>query len=216
MTTADLDTEPASILVFARTPEPGKTKTRLIPRLGAKGAAVLAERLIERTMEMLSCIPAARIQLWTTPDNRHPLFERLSRHFGCALREQQGQDLGARLWHAVSGSSGPVILIGTDCPAMTPAYLSGALQLLERQDAVLGPASDGGYVLLGLQLRHPALFDGIPWGSDSVAAMTRERLDALGWRWSELETLPDLDRPEDLDALNPALCAALGLSTKAS
>lgn len=216
MTTPDLEHPGASILVFARTPEPGKTKTRLIPRLGAEGAAALAERLIEGTLETLVGIPCARIELWTTPDSSHPLFERLARRYGCELREQQGRDLGARLWHAVSGSTGPVILIGTDCPAMTSDYLKAALQSLERQDAVLGPASDGGYVLLGLQRGHTSLFDEIPWGSDRVAAMTRERLEGLGWRWSELEVLPDLDRPEDLDALSPALRTALGLSPRAS
>jgi glycosyltransferase A (GT-A) superfamily protein (DUF2064 family) len=91
-----------------------------------------------------------------------------------------------------------VVLIGTDCPPLDGDYLARALAAMADRDAVLGPAEDGGYVLLGLWRAAPELFADMPWGTDRVAALTRQRMAALGWRWAELPMLWDLDRPEDL------------------
>jgi glycosyltransferase A (GT-A) superfamily protein (DUF2064 family) len=104
------------------------------------------------------------------------------------------------------------VLIGTDCPGYHGAYLSAALDALTDHDAVLGPAADGGYVLIGLRRPAAALFAGMPWGTDAVLAGTRSALASLGWSWVELPTLSDLDRPEDL-AQVPDLLAGLGLLT---
>ncbi len=122
---------------------------------------------------------------------------------GLTLHQQRGEDLGERLLAASAdalGRADSVALIGSDCPELDTAYLAQAFDALRSTgvDAVLGPAADGGYVLLALRRAEPALFTEMPWGGDQVAAITRERMAALGWRWRELPVLRDVDRPPDL------------------
>ncbi|MFE8032453.1 TIGR04282 family arsenosugar biosynthesis glycosyltransferase [Thiohalocapsa marina] len=193
------------VLVFAKAPVAGEAKTRLMPALGADGAARLAERLTMQTFDMLSASGLGPIELWCAPDVRHPLFTQAAGRHGWALHPQRGRDLGERLWSAASHLPGGLLMLGTDCPALTGDHLRQALACLSSQDAVLGPAEDGGYVLLGLRRAHASLFTDMPWSSDQVAAITRERLRRLGWTWSELAPLPDIDRPEDLARLPDAL-----------
>ena len=118
------------------------------------------------------------------------------------LREQRGRDLGERMRHASERTleeARSLVLIGADCPVLEAHHVASALRWLERgSDAVLGPAQDGGYVLLGLRRVHGLLFTGLPWGGPRVLDLTRERLRNLGFRWRELEPLWDLDTTEDL------------------
>lgn len=189
------------ILVFARAPEPGQVKTRLIPAVGADGAAALHRRLVEQQLERLCVEAVATVELWTTPDADHPFFAQLTRRWPIERHPQQGEDLGARMQHAAEQAltrANAVILIGTDCPALDADYIRTASTGLRTADAVLGPALDGGYVLLGLRRTDPLLFTDIPWGTGRVAALTRQRLTRLGWRLAELPALADIDRPEDL------------------
>ncbi len=183
------------VQIFARAPQPGRVKTRLIPALGAAGAARLHAQLLRRTLATVASagLPA---ELWVTPDGCHPLF----REAGLPCRLQQGADLGARMQHALSAGlarAARVVLIGCDCPVLDGEYLAAAFAALETHDAVLGPAEDGGYVLIGLR-RPAAVFDGIEWGGERVLAQTRARLAAAGLAWRELDTLWDVDRPADL------------------
>jgi uncharacterized protein len=193
----------ARVLLFAKAPVTGAVKTRMIPALGADGAMRLHRRLLRDTLARLLAAGVAPLELWCAPDTGHPLLRRLAETHGLTLRQQLGQDLGARLLAASADALGRaeiVALVGSDCPELDADYLAqafGALQSTE-VDAVLGPAEDGGYVLLALRRAEPALFTGIPWGGDQVAAITRERMTALGWRWEELPTLRDVDRPQDL------------------
>lgn len=193
----------ARVLVFAKAPVPGRAKTRLIPALGAEQAAALSARLLESTVDRLSAAAIAPIECWCTPTTTHPLFQRLAARWGVGLALQRGADLGERMSTAVAdtlGQARAVVLVGGDCPVLEPEHLVQTLAWLEQGwDAVLGPAEDGGYVLLGLGRPAPALFHAIPWGEERVAALTRDRLAGLGWRWRELPPLWDLDRPEDLD-----------------
>jgi len=192
------------IAVLARAPIPGRAKTRLIPRLGPAGAARLQAALIDRAVETALAAGLGPVTLWCTPDARQPAFAKVAAGGRVRLGEQQGADLGARMAHAVAehAARGPVLVIGSDSPALTAAHLgSAAAALAGGDDAVLLPAEDGGYVLIGLATPHPALFEGLPWGSDGVMQGTRERLAALGLRWSEPATLWDVDRPEDVDRL---------------
>ena len=191
----------ARILVFGRAPVAGEAKTRLIPALGAEGAARLHQRLLEDSVGRLCTAGLAKVELWVTPDAGHPCFVELAARWPLDLHVQEGQDLGARLAYAARSAltrAAAVILVGSDCPELSADYLGAALAALAHQDAVLGPALDGGYVLLGLRSMDDTLFERMPWGSDRVAELTGQRLDALGWRWSRLAPLRDIDRPEDL------------------
>jgi rSAM/selenodomain-associated transferase 1 len=191
-----------AILVFAKAPQAGKVKTRLIPALGVEGATSLYRSLLERRLDSLPHDDASAIQLWCTPDCRHPLLQSRA---GLSLHAQQGSDLGQRMAHAASQALRHyhnIVLIGIDCPALTPSMIGQAFDWLESGcDAVLGPAEDGGYVLLGLRQVADCLFDDLPWGTSLVADKTRACMSELGWKWRELPELWDLDRPEDLPRL---------------
>jgi rSAM/selenodomain-associated transferase 2/rSAM/selenodomain-associated transferase 1 len=193
----------ASLMIFAKAPVAGAAKTRLAPVLGEQGAADLHARLTERILHTAVTANLAPVELWCSPDCGHPFFQAVTGTVG--RRVQHGQDLGDRMANAFDAALGHhpyAVLVGTDCPAMTADYLARAFALLDGgADAVLGPAEDGGYVLLGLRCMDKRLFEGVAWGTDSVLDQTRERLAALGWRWQELETLWDVDRPEDLERL---------------
>ncbi len=200
------DTNPETvILVFARAPVAGAAKTRLIPLLGAAGAAALQERLITQALAVARAATPHRLELWCAPDITHPFLQTAASACGATLRAQQGGDLGARMAHAYTAtlrSAGYVIGIGTDCPALTVQHLrAAATALRDGHDAVFVPAEDGGYALIGLARDEPRLFDGIAWGGAQVMAQTRARLRELKLRWHELETLWDVDRPEDWQRL---------------
>ena len=191
----------AKLLVFAKAPVPYAAKTRLIPALGAERAAALHARLAEQTLETACSLPHTDVELWCTPDCSHPFFIDLQQRFYVELREQQGADLGARMHHALAhalAAGERAVLIGTDCPDLDQAFLKEAFAALNTADAVLGPALDGGYILIGVRHCAASLFEGIPWGTARVLELTRARLDTLGWRRVELPALRDLDRPEDL------------------
>ena len=190
-----------AVVIFARAPRPGAVKTRLIPLLGAEGAAALHARLVKRTLETARAASLRPIELHGTPDVNDPFFRSCAGHFAVALAAQAGGDLGARMLAAfasVLATHSRALLLGSDCPALAASHLRQADRALrEGSDAVFVPCEDGGYALIGLQRPEARLFDGIAWGGENVMADTRTRLTGLGWRWRELETLWDVDRPED-------------------
>ncbi len=192
----------ARILIFSKAPLPGRAKTRLIPQLGEQGAAEFSARLIRHTVQTAVCSRLCPVQLWCAPDSRHALFQELQESYGLVLKQQQGRDLGQRMANALAeGLSGSrsVVLIGSDCPAIMADYLEQALQTLENGSAcVLGPAEDGGYVLVGQSVLNTAMFEDVNWGTADVLQQTRQRLSAAGLACSELATLWDVDRPEDI------------------
>ncbi|MBK1722394.1 flagellar biosynthesis protein FlgB [Thiocystis violacea] len=195
-------------LIFARAPVPGQVKTRLIPALGAAGAAALHLRLMTDLIDRLSTAALTPVELWVTPNLSHPRFADLAHRYALSLHQQHAGDLGQRLASGARAAltrADAVVLIGTDCPGLSAEYLGQAIEQLRRRDAVLGPALDGGYVLLGLRRLSHRLFEGIPWGGAEVAELTRQRLRELNWSWSELSPLADIDRPEDLAHLPPGL-----------
>jgi len=187
------------IAVFARAPVAGAVKTRLIPRLGADGAARLHEQLVQRTLATACAVAGARVTLWIAGDPAHPGVVQWAARHPVALRAQCDGDLGARMLAAFRAAGGALVLIGTDCPALAGADLVAAAAGLAAHDAVLQPAEDGGYVLIALRAPCAALFDGIGWGGAQVMADTRRRARAAGLRLSERPPLPDLDTPQDYD-----------------
>lgn len=190
------------LLLMARAPVAGHAKTRLIPALGAQGAALLQAYLIERQLQQAQSIELASLQLWVAGECHHPLFKQLQQCHDFSLHCQQGKDLGERMAHALASAleeATYAILFGSDIPELDDKVLQQAcLAMDEGMDAVVVPAEDGGYTLLGVRCIDPTLFNGIEWGSERVMAQTRERLRRLGWRWVELSPLWDLDRPQDL------------------
>lgn len=194
-----------SVLIFARAPVPGNVKTRLIPLLGAHGAAALHRRLTEHALAVAHESGIGSVELWCTPSIDDTFFQNSHERFKAALHRQCEGDLGMRMLDAFEnalGRSRNVLLIGSDCPSMTAADLWTAVRALrDGRDAVFCPAQDGGYVLIGLKHAMPALFDAITWGTDIVMEETRQRLRNLGWRWHELPTHWDVDRPEDYERL---------------
>lgn len=206
----DTPARPA-IAVLARAPVPGQAKTRLMPLLGAEGAAQLQQWLLRRTLATAQAAGLGPVVLCCAPDTSHPEFGDCAARFGVQLRPQAAGDLGARMLHAAAAAMAPdgVLIVGTDCPALSGAHLrAAAARLLDGDDTVLIPAEDGGYVMIGLRAAEPAPFEGVDWGGPEVMAQTRRRLAGAGLRWSELPTLWDVDRPDDfarLLALEPAL-----------
>ena len=198
--------------VFARAPVPGQCKTRLIPALGAEGAARLHERLVRHRLAMAQAWrqtaqqsePEARVELWCAPDTHHVFFGTCATEFGVTLKTQTGADLGARMWLALCGALAcgeRPVLIGADCPSLDVDDVSAAFRALDGADAVYAPAHDGGYVLTGLARAVPELFAGIEWGSSRVMATTRKAAARTRTHLALLRTLHDLDTPSDLARL---------------
>lgn len=180
------------VVLFTRYPEPGRAKTRLIPALGPRGAAELHRRLTERT---LAQVRAAELPFEVRATGRPA--EEFAAWLGDAPVVDQGEgDLGARMKRA--GPPYPCIFIGADAPDLTGEDLNDAARALRSHDAVIGPAEDGGYWLLGLSRPLDHLFDDMPWGTDQVLPLTLARLAAAGTSPAMLRPLADLDRPEDL------------------
>jgi len=194
--------EQVGVGILAKAPVAGFAKTRLVAQLGAEGAASLAARLIVRAVDTACRSGVGPVTLWATPDEQHPLFHSIRARYGLALRPQSGDDLGARMCAAMAAARGPALVIGTDCPALTPNHLRMGADVLRRPcDAVLFPAEDGGYSLIGLRTPRPAIFEKMSWGTSGVLGKTRCRLRQLGLSWQEPMTLWDVDLPEDLDRL---------------
>jgi uncharacterized protein len=199
-----------AIAILAKAPLPGHAKTRLAPALGADGAAALQARFIERTVTTAQSAAIGPVTLWAAPDQNHPAFQTLSALFGVALERQPNADLGGRMLAAVAAAQGPVLVIGTDCPALTAEHLSNAADVLrDGCDAVVIPAEDGGYALIGMRKPQPSLFDGVPWSTATVMAETRRRLRAARLVWREPARLWDVDEPEDLARMRRVGLASL-------
>lgn len=192
-----------ALIVFAKAPVAGQAKTRLIPALGADGAAHLARRLLGHALRQAGGLSAEHWELCVSPDTRHPAFEQaVSDTGGRLLLTLQGDgDLGERMHRALTralATHRKALLIGTDAPAITSATLRDAAQALDRHEAVFVPALDGGYALVGLIRPLPALFHGMPWSTPRVMAETRARARQAGVEWVELDPVADIDEPPDL------------------
>ncbi len=200
---------PIKIVILAKAPLPGLVKTRLIPALGEYGAARLAERLLIRTLLNAIWSRVGSIELCVSPDPDAPEWEHTRRILPLSdhplIWTTQGDgDLGARMARAAERGTAAghlVMLMGTDCPTLDPRRIRQAGQTLQKNDAVMIPAVDGGYVLLGLRHTSARLFEDVPWSTDAVADTTLRRLRELGWKHRVLPSLRDLDVSSDLEAL---------------
>ncbi len=199
-----------ALIILAKAPAPGLSKTRLMPALGAAGAAKLAQRLLDHTIETaLQTKDFAHLELCVTPDLNHQAF---SQHrtalkakapfFAWTL--QSDGDLGARMQQAFERAldhCDAAVMIGTDAPAITATQLHQAALDLTQRDAVFIPALDGGYALIGLKRMLPTLFTDMPWSTSEVMQTTSRRLAALGSSWQTYPAVHDIDEPDDLQHL---------------
>lgn len=184
--------------LLAKAPLPGQAKTRLAPLLGLEGAAnAHAEMVRHCVANACKALPAENVTLWTALDHTHPLFIELRDAFGVTLNAQPEGDLGARVRHALNSTPGPAMLMGSDCPSITCAMITTCAQQLASHDVVILPAEDGGYGFVGTRQDYPALFEDIPWGTQSVLITTQQRIDTLGLHAAYPATIWDVDRPED-------------------
>jgi uncharacterized protein len=188
-----------AIAILAKAPVPGLAKTRLIPSIGAHAAAVLQERLTERTVTTAIAAAVGPVTVWCAPDPSHAAFRELVTRRKITLKRQPDGDLGQRMHAAMNG---PTLVIGSDCPALSAEDLRAAANALyDGADVVLIPAEDGGYVLIGARAAHGELFTDIAWGTQTVLAETRKRISELGLVSVELPTLWDVDIEADLARL---------------
>jgi len=192
-----------AIAVFAKAPVPGQVKTRLVPLLGEESAAELHSTLVRRALATACAASLGPVSLWCMPDTGHPFFRACAQAYGVGLEAQKGGHLGERMARALEAmlARGPALLIGSDCPALTADDLHAAARSLATHDAVIQPAEDGGYVLVGLSRPVPGLFEGIRWGEGRVMRDTRVRLRAAGATWREFPARWDVDRPNDYQRL---------------
>lgn len=193
--------EPVRVLVFARAPVPGRCKTRLIPRYGARGAARLYRALARRilTTALASGFP---VELWCEPGVGHGWFLACRRQLGLPLRRQARGDLGRKMAAAIAAAlqegASRVLVVGTDCVALEPRHLQAAAAALQHDDCVVQPADDGGYVLIGARVQIHAGLRRIFWSSGHELRQTLTRLERSGRSLHLLNSLWDVDHARDV------------------
>lgn len=198
-----MNTSDKKLIIFSRFPEPGKVKTRLVPALGIEGAAAIHRQMAEYTVEKVICLQSAGtacIQVAYTGSDEKCMRNWLGNDIEYSM--QGAEDIGARMLiafqQAFDSQNRKVVIIGTDCPALTAQVIEQAFEALDAYDLVLGPAFDGGYYLIGLRKPIPALFQAIEWGTPSVLKQTVDRANQHNISFTLLEELHDIDRPGDL------------------
>lgn len=196
------------LVIFAKAPQPGLAKTRLIPALGADGAAALARRMLTHTLDQALAAGAQAVELCMSPAPSDPAWQGVALLEAVERSEQGEGDLGARMGRAMDRAlarqQGPVLLMGTDCPALSAAHIAEASHQLEQNDAVLIPVADGGYVLIGLRAPSPDLFTSMTWSTPEVAFETLRRMASTGLHVWQGPVLHDIDEPADLAHLPAA------------
>lgn len=191
--------ERPEVVLFLRVPTPGRAKTRLIPALGAEGAAALAQAMAEDVVGLVeSC--GLRLTLAVDGAEDAPFIHHLSRGVHRVLAQVQG-GLGERLEAALP--AGPALALGADAPTLPAALLLQAARL--EREVVLGPAFDGGYTLLAWRRARPGLLRGIPWSTEGVLAATVAQARAEGVEPALLPFWYDVDTPDDLRFLRQHL-----------
>lgn len=192
------------VIQFAKWPEEGRVKTRLIPALGARGAMEAHVRLSLAVLDNLVASDYP-VQFWwdavrpEPPEAAAPILARLT-ELGIVQSRQQGETLGDRMVHALGTAlvdHDKAIIVGSDCPAVDPGYVRQAFAALDATDMVMGPSDDGGYVLIGARRVRHGMLDGIAWGTERVLFQTCERFDAQGINYGLLPPRWDVDEPED-------------------
>jgi uncharacterized protein len=196
-----------ALLVVAKRPEPGQTKTRLCPPLSSEQAAVLYECFLCDTLEIMRRVPGVQRTIAYLPQDAHSYFNKLAPDL--SLVPQRGETLGERLdnmlTQSLSGGAGKAVVVDSDSPTLPAAYLSQAFERLEVADVVLGPTRDGGYYLVGMKKPHPQLLRQVQMSTPHVLQDTLALAAQTGVTVSLLPAWYDIDTIEDLRQLHAEL-----------
>jgi uncharacterized protein len=200
-------TDANALVVMTKAPEPGQSKTRLVPPLSFDEAAELARALLIDQLDHLANFDGAQLFIAFTPKTAAGFFEAYAAQgYACFL--QQGNSLGERMRHAFEHlfdhGLRNVVLIGSDLPTIPLGFFEQAYGWLDDggTDLVLGPSVDGGYYLIGMNRLLSDVFEGIVWSRDDVLDRTTEKLAALGLKYRLLSSWYDIDTAEDLNRLS--------------
>jgi len=200
----DTAIKPVRIIVFAKAPQPGFAKTRLIPAMGADAAAELAQQMLMHTVQEALAANIGTVELCVTPAIDDAAWNGIRLPDGIEITDQGEGDLGERMARAARRNAEQgrsVLLVGTDCVEMSADLLHQAWQVIHDHDAIIHCTIDGGYALLGLARFTPFLFGDMPWSTDAVASTTIARIGQLGWSVHVGQILHDVDEPQDLKYL---------------
>lgn len=195
---------PHALILFARVPSLGKVKTRLESLLGREIVFQLYKHFLEDSIEKICSVNGVDGWIGVYPPQDAGYFQDITRRDSLTVFEQVGDDLGERMRNTIAQKFQEgyekVAIIGSDSPTLPVTFIETAFR--SDKDIVIGPSTDRGYYLIGMNRRLFDIFDGVPWGTEKVLEMTLERVNRSG---ASLELLPvwyDVDRPEDLRFLN--------------
>ena len=186
--------------IFAKAPVPGQVKTRLAADIGEEQACEVYQSLLLNTVKNTvgSCWET---ELWCAPDRSDPFLQALGQRYSIALEPQSHGNIGERMLFALQQGqhkAGKVVLIGTDCPVITSAYITAAFNALDASDVVFGPVEDGGYILVGCRNTHLSMFDDVRWSSATTLSDNISAISHCDLGYELLPMLWDLDTAKDL------------------
>lgn len=206
------------IQVFFKAPIEGKVKTRLIPSVGLAKSVIIHTRLCEKVIECVALYAEQEnkgqntqeieVQFWVDLDSQHTFIQEKAAQYGALVFQQEGADLGQRMQHAMTQAligADQVVIVGGDCFSLTEHYLAQAFDVLGNNELVLGPADDGGYILIGSKGLERTFFEGVRWGEDSVLASTIKCANKYRKSYELLEERWDIDTWEDIQRHAPQL-----------
>lgn len=203
------------IVIMAKMPQAGESKTRLIPVLGEAAAGQLSQLMFDHALTQTLAAKADAVVCCMTPDPQDEVLFRQRYPDHICWEKQVAGDLGMKMAAAARqavAAQHKVLIIGSDCPDLTAEHLLQASNALDMVDVIMGPVTDGGYYLIGMRRYDWSLFADIPWSTATVASETRQRVRKLGWTMLELATLSDIDTPEDICKVPEGLKQALNLN----
>jgi len=193
-------TNKKQLVIFIKAPIIGQCKTRLIPLLGEQAATEFYKHLASHCVNTANQLSDIDIALYTYPDTRHSFIQQLNNSNSTSLHSQQGNNLGERMYNAINTSLktySQCVLIGSDCPGITADYIEQAFSALDSHSITLGPATDGGYVLIGSKKISPEIFANTQWSSHTVLQQCLKNINQLNYSHVILPELWDIDTPHD-------------------
>jgi len=205
------------IQIFSKAPVEGYCKTRLIPYLGKKETVQLHMDMVQKTITTAKKINNADVQLWCKPSKQHVFFQKMAKQNALTLHDQDGESLGFIMNNAAYYAADKytnIIQIGTDCPYIDTDYINSSIaKLSDETKVVIGPANDGGYVLLAKNQYYTEMYDDINWGTSNVLQQLEANLQNLNIKYSKLESLNDIDTFDDFQKWEKG-CYAIPASVK--